>query len=323
MTGVISRIIDHALAPATGLQPRLRGRFEPLPSPREAFETTTREELLGSPVERSEGAPVPMPVPDPPSSPATSTTPRPPESAAPAARGEPGGARARGRAAPTTADRPDMPAVARRVAEARTSDRRALSPGIPVPLPEPPRPRRSVPAQDPAEIGVAAEHVARPAVPAAAAIGRSGLQAAIQAAESGTESPAAGSIGRAAKGPAGSGHDRSGRDRSGAEPTVAQPSGQRPPAPPRAIDAGPRPAIVGTSRPVRALVPELEDSEGWRPIPAPRPAPIVRVSIGRIEVRAVTPATPTPTPRRPANPASLAPSLADYLRARSGRPAAR
>jgi hypothetical protein len=321
MTGVISRIIDHALAPATGLQPRLRGRFEPLPSPREPAGPMTREELLGSPVERSEAARLPMPVPDPPSSAAARATPRPPESAAAAARGEPGEARARGRAAPTTADRPDGPAVARR-AEVRTSDRRTSSPATSVPLPEPPRPRRSVPAPDPPDIGVAAEHDAPPAVPAAAAIGRGELQGAIQAAE-GTDSPAAGSTGRPAKGPAGSGRDRSGRDRSGAVPTVAQPPSQRPPAPPRVIDADSRPAIVGTSRPVRALVPELEDSEGWRPIPAPRPAPIVRVSIGRIEVRAVTPAMPTPTPRRPANPASLAPSLADYLRARSGRPATR
>jgi hypothetical protein len=48
---------------------------------------------------------------------------------------------------------------------------------------------------------------------------------------------------------------------------------------------------------------------------APPAAPIVEVTIGRVEVRAVT--APSASPRRRTAP--TAPSLDDYLRARGGR----
>ncbi len=51
--------------------------------------------------------------------------------------------------------------------------------------------------------------------------------------------------------------------------------------------------------------------------PAESPAPVIRVTIGRVEVRAVTP--PAPAPRAPARPAPAL-SLDDYLKQQSGRP---
>jgi hypothetical protein len=64
--------------------------------------------------------------------------------------------------------------------------------------------------------------------------------------------------------------------------------------------------------PTRAIL----DDEGWRPTESTRAGPIVRVSIGRIEVRAMT--APAPRPRSEATRRSTAPSLDDYLRARNG-----
>jgi hypothetical protein len=52
------------------------------------------------------------------------------------------------------------------------------------------------------------------------------------------------------------------------------------------------------------------------PTSAPSERPVVHVSIGRIEVRAVTPPV-QPTPQRPPAP-TAAPALEAYLRARNG-----
>ena len=68
--------------------------------------------------------------------------------------------------------------------------------------------------------------------------------------------------------------------------------------------------------PGRLAVPDA--SPAWLDRDTRREArPIVHVSIGRIEVRAVTP--PAEPPRREAVTPANAPSLKDYLRARNGR----
>jgi hypothetical protein len=60
--------------------------------------------------------------------------------------------------------------------------------------------------------------------------------------------------------------------------------------------------------------PQSSDTPGRREVApaASQPAPAIRVSIGRIEVRAVTPPTPPAVPAQPAPPLL---SLDDYLRA--------
>jgi hypothetical protein len=74
------------------------------------------------------------------------------------------------------------------------------------------------------------------------------------------------------------------------------------------------PGVVVRLRP--SMAPDLDH-------PAARPGgpgwlrPVVRVSIGRIDVRAVQP--PVAAERRPAHAPTAAPSLEDYLRARNGR----
>ncbi len=53
---------------------------------------------------------------------------------------------------------------------------------------------------------------------------------------------------------------------------------------------------------------------------APEPAPVIRVTIGRIEVRAVTAAAAAPAaaPARPESRRGTEPSLEEYLKRRSG-----
>ncbi len=57
---------------------------------------------------------------------------------------------------------------------------------------------------------------------------------------------------------------------------------------------------------------------GRRAAPAPPPAPTVRVSIGRIEVRAIQPAPPPGAPPAPRRSGPRL-SLEDYLRGRGAR----
>jgi hypothetical protein len=80
---------------------------------------------------------------------------------------------------------------------------------------------------------------------------------------------------------------------------------------------GPRsPSEVAIARP--HITPRIE-SAGGSPHPTPptpEPAPTVKVTIGRVEVRAITPAPPTSRPK----PAKTGPTLSldDYLKRRSG-----
>jgi hypothetical protein len=51
-------------------------------------------------------------------------------------------------------------------------------------------------------------------------------------------------------------------------------------------------------------------------LPSASPSPAIRITIGRVEVRAIMPASPAPASRPPAPPPTL--SLADYLKQRNG-----
>jgi hypothetical protein len=92
-----------------------------------------------------------------------------------------------------------------------------------------------------------------------------------------------------------------------------------------AIEIAPRPAserIVPmpneshprTGHPAGGMAPARHGAQPYPPPPAP---PTIRVSIGRIEVRAVMPPAPTPAPAPPAAPLL---TLEAYLRERTGRP---
>jgi hypothetical protein len=82
-------------------------------------------------------------------------------------------------------------------------------------------------------------------------------------------------------------------------------------APPRIAVAAVRHQPSG----VAATGPILDDDR-WGPAASTRAGPVVRVSIGRIEVRAVS--APVSPPRTAATRRSAGPSLEDYLRARNG-----
>ena len=84
--------------------------------------------------------------------------------------------------------------------------------------------------------------------------------------------------------------------------------------------SSPGPAV----RPLATLAPRWSPSgPALRPVPPavsdPAPSTVVRISIGRIEVRAAV-APPPPPPPRPARPAPPARSLADYVNGDDGRP---
>ena len=82
-----------------------------------------------------------------------------------------------------------------------------------------------------------------------------------------------------------------------------------PPGPPSPSEAAPA---------MPHITPRIEPAASSpRPTPTtPEPTPTIKVTIGRVEVRAITPATPAPRPK----PAKTGPalSLADYLKRRSG-----
>lgn len=86
---------------------------------------------------------------------------------------------------------------------------------------------------------------------------------------------------------------------------------ERPPAAPVPAPAPPSPAIVMVQPVVRSAPLPPAVANGAE---APAPAPVIEVSIGRIEVRA----TQAPAAAAPVRRASSALSLDDYLRRRGG-----
>jgi hypothetical protein len=82
-----------------------------------------------------------------------------------------------------------------------------------------------------------------------------------------------------------------------------------------AMPAAPTPQSIA-SAPTLSPLREEALRERAQP-PRAEPAPIVHVTIDRIDVRLPAPPVPLPSPRR-ARPASGVPPLADYLRGRSG-----
>jgi len=82
-----------------------------------------------------------------------------------------------------------------------------------------------------------------------------------------------------------------------------------------AMPVAPTPRTM-TSAPTVSPLREEALRERAQP-PRAEPAPIVHVTIDRIDVRLPAPPAPLPSPRR-ARPASAVPPLADYLRGRSG-----
>jgi hypothetical protein len=115
--------------------------------------------------------------------------------------------------------------------------------------------------------------------------------------------------------------------RSAPDPASASPDRRRPPrhgvpssaetGSPEPTESSPRIAVARIRHQVAPLAPggAVVDEERWRPTASSRAGPVVRVSIGRIEVRAVNAAASPP--RTAAAPRSAAPSLEDYLRARN------
>ena len=67
--------------------------------------------------------------------------------------------------------------------------------------------------------------------------------------------------------------------------------------------------------PSRSQSPWAEQVEGRRPMQLAPSAPTVRVTIGRVEVRAIQPSPEPPTPSAPRGPRL---TLDDYLRERGG-----
>jgi hypothetical protein len=97
--------------------------------------------------------------------------------------------------------------------------------------------------------------------------------------------------------------------------TAAQIAAARPPVAPRAPD-GVGPDVVVRPRSPAVSAPAV-DRLAARPLGLGSTLPVVHVSIGRIEVRAVQ--APLAPERRAVTPPSAAPSLEEYLRARNGR----
>lgn len=99
--------------------------------------------------------------------------------------------------------------------------------------------------------------------------------------------------------------------------SATEPSRPSPPAPPSPVTPLPAPAPVLARPAVTALAPRREPPA--QRLEASEPAPVIRVTIGRIEVRAMPPAAASSAPAAPAETRrGSGPSLEDYLQRRSG-----
>lgn len=317
MTGVLARLIDHALAPANALQPRTPARFEPMSAPREPIVASQGPEARNPvpdaadwglprqrrsrPVGRSAEEDATARSTERPNPDLPGPAGRRPERGSPARASDDDGARVRAdpMMAPQVADeRQAGPTPERGSPSGRsgTGDRAPARPGLvtaPTASPgrsQPRRPGRAAderPSGDPEPRGQPPERPAPAADAAAAARAPAGTTpGAVPAGHALPPSPSRSPAGRSSRGA-----EVSRRLVLEARVDGTAPNGQ-----------------------TRSGVATSDDR--WLPVPSPAARPTVRVSIGRIEVRAVMP-PPAPA-RRPAPEPSLAPALSDYLRARNG-----
>jgi hypothetical protein len=350
VTGVLSRLIDHALDPGGALQPRTPGRFEPAGGRADVMPSAwvsshpplTHDATASGPMSDVSDRPptvtrVARPAPsdrsDRPPAPAPEAAPRDPIGVAEAE----ADIVVRGRSDATTTSPagtrslrpwpqrwvspvPDVVAAPAAQTDQPGSRERDDRTGIPassairrdveaLPGPALDEPARPEPARS-------AEHERRGDAPGPPASPVS-LEPVLPASMT-PERPAPVATGPVAREPR----------RTASPPATTSPDRRPPPGHgvPSLMETGaselpegrPRIAVAPIRRQIvpRGPTGAILDEDRWRPAPSTRAGPIVRVSIGRIEVRAVS--APAPPRRAAAAPRSAAPSLEEYLRARNG-----
>ncbi len=310
MSDVLGRLVDRALGSSGGLRPRIPARFEPTEAvaPSEVLAPRTAEP--DGPIRHS---PEPSPAAGPAAAGVTIAAPTPGDDTRPSAPLERAGAR-ENRVSPDPAQGAEA-GDARPAARPRQLDaapRRPEAGGSPEPPGHRARARLADAPLDDVTAAPWRTDEDSPRTPRVAAIER------VVAAASIDQPPAT--------------HDRSdapalstssGAVRSADDPS--DPASRVPEAPARRAEPRSREPDDVAGTPSVLVRPRAFDTAQPR-FDAPDPGdagrhrqpPIVRVSIGRIEVRAVHP--PTPSERTPVASPTTAPSLEAYLRARNGSP---
>ncbi len=294
MSDYLSRLAARLADPAAALKPRLPGRFESLPVSRpsldlEGADVARTDEVAATPL-APRGTPPLSPAPAP-----AADEPRPepsPRSPSPLE----GDVGLPPQPPPTADDRPPGPRRAPRAAQAAET----MPEANPAPIPRPPA-LFSLPSRA-AEV---APTEPPPAMPTSVTPRRVEEMA---EPDTGRLAPLVPRVPVAPRpGPADSNEPLEGPTR---QPTVAEAA--------IAADTVAQPAQPPLMPPPAYLTPAPPQTPAGSPaVPSPPQPPVIRVTIGRIEVRAVTPPPIAPPAPRPApRPPSL--SLDDYLKERRG-----